>query len=339
MYRFNLSAPGTVSLHGQHTMRYDKTCVAAGLNLRTRVTFSSLPPKVYLLECIVINFINIDLFTHIPIDKFLLHFYDDNLPELTDIRLGELIKDFVTSLEFYIEPKKFEKREIQLSLETFFYLLVKIYCAEKIKITSTFIVELTTQLPIGEGLGSSASFAVCLAACFWRWSLLQKGILRYEFTDDDLRNIRNYAFCCENIVYGAMSPIDTVVSTYGSVLMFKDNCTENLFLNIPRMNIILVYSNVNQSTEAVQKTILQEKKKSFSFIDSILDSIDALSTTSAQVFNEIQKMSHNLNQTDDREVSQIPLDSCWKQISVILSFYGLYVILLHVLVEGPARNH
>lgn len=319
MYRFNISAPGTVSLHGQHAMRYDKTCVAAGLNLRTRLTFSSLPPNVYLLEYIVINFINIDLSTRIPIDTFFQHFYDDDFQsELTDIQLGELIKNFVTSLKPYIQPKKFEKREIQLSLETFFYLLMKIRNAEKIKITSTFIVELTTQLPIGEGLGSSASFAVCLAACFWRWSLLQKGIVRYEFTDDDLKNIRNYAFCCENIVYGAMSPIDTIVSTYGSVLMFKDNCTENLFLNIPKMNIMLVYSNVNQSTEAVQKTILQEKKKSFSFIDSILDSIDALSTTSAQVFNEIQKMSHNLNQTDDREVSQIPLDSCWKQISVIL---------------------
>ncbi|XP_018045217.1 PREDICTED: uncharacterized protein LOC108685088, partial [Atta colombica] len=72
------------------------------------------------------------------------------------------------------------------------------------------IIKLSMEWPIGKGLGSSASFAVCLAVCFWHWSLLQKETDLYEFG---------------------------VINTLKS------------FSNLPGMKILLIFSNVSQKTK------------------------------------------------------------------------------------------
>ncbi|KYM86063.1 Mevalonate kinase [Atta colombica] len=184
----------------------------------------------------------------------------------------------------------------QLSLQAFFFLLILISRKEHIIISSSFIVKLSTELPIGEGLGSSASFAVCLAACFWRWSLLQKGTVLYEFGKQDLLKISNYAQNCDSIIYNSSTKIDTIISTYGMIKIFDkgiiNTLTSKSFSNLPDMKILLVFSNVKK-TKSKKSMKIEALKNSHLLIDFILNSIEVISSTFIYVLDIIDVKIYN----------------------------------------------
>jgi mevalonate kinase len=67
-----------------------------------------------------------------------------------------------------------------------------------------------SQLPVGAGLGSSASFSVCGAAALLKFHGL-------DATDDA---INRWAFLAEKIIHGNPSGIDNTVATFGN----SDRC-------------------------------------------------------------------------------------------------------------------
>ncbi|KAG5325586.1 KIME kinase, partial [Pseudoatta argentina] len=309
MYRFNLSAPGTMFLCGEPNRR-NKTCIAASLDMRTTLTFSSFPSRVVVIEFIGINFPSIQLNVKIPLRQLFIHFYGKHYRKWTRVTLHETVKNFVTSMTDYEGTYESSNQTHQLSLQAFFFLLVLISQKERIIITASFIVKLSTELPIGEGLGSSASFAVCLAACFWRWHLLQKGNVVYEFSTQDLLKISNYAQNCESSIYNSSTCIDTIISTYGMIKIFDGGITSTprskFFSNIPCIKILLVFSNVDQETKSEKSMKIISVKNSYSFLDSILKSIEVMSTTIISVLDIINtKICNNLKKIN--RLSDCPL--------------------------------
>ena len=70
------------------------------------------------------------------------------------------------------------------------------------------------ELPIGAGLGSSASFAVATVSAM----LVYIGVLpsnQHKWNDSDLELVNSWAFQSEKIVHGTPSGIDNAISTYG----------------------------------------------------------------------------------------------------------------------------
>lgn len=80
-------------------------------------------------------------------------------------------------------------------------------------------VIVTSDLPVGAGLGSSAAFCVSLTATLLAYSdsvsldKNQQGWLAYGDSDLDLLN--KWAFEGEKIIHGKPSGLDNTVSTYG----------------------------------------------------------------------------------------------------------------------------
>lgn len=78
---------------------------------------------------------------------------------------------------------------------------------------------ITSELPLGSGLGSSASFCVSVAAALLSLSeSIQLDIGSQGWIspgDDDLDLINKWAFEGEKIIHGKPSGIDNTVSTYG----------------------------------------------------------------------------------------------------------------------------
>lgn len=78
---------------------------------------------------------------------------------------------------------------------------------------------ITSELPLGSGLGSSAAICVSLSAAFVALSdsvnleRSQKGWLM--FGEDELELVNKWAFEGEKIIHGRPSGIDNTVSTYG----------------------------------------------------------------------------------------------------------------------------
>ena len=80
-------------------------------------------------------------------------------------------------------------------------------------------VVVTSELPLGSGLGSSAAFCVALAAALLAntdsvsLDLNHQGWL--AFGDRELELVNKWAFEGEKINHGKPSGIDNTVSTYG----------------------------------------------------------------------------------------------------------------------------
>lgn len=77
-----------------------------------------------------------------------------------------------------------------------------------------------TELPIGGGLGSSASFAVSAASAL----LVLIGIVdadQKNWKEENYKLINDWAFQAEKIVHGTPSGIDNSVSTYGRYFSVK----------------------------------------------------------------------------------------------------------------------
>lgn len=77
----------------------------------------------------------------------------------------------------------------------------------------------TSELPLGSGLGSSASFCVALAAALLAFTdavsvdLNQQGWQSFE--EKQLGLVNKWAFEGEKIIHGKPSGIDNTVSAYG----------------------------------------------------------------------------------------------------------------------------
>lgn len=119
------------------------------------------------------------------------------------------------SLEPLLEP--FSKKEFQHAAAfTFLYLYISL--AKPVRGDVTFT--LRSAIPIGAGLGSSASLSVCLAA-----ALLTLGnqIPRppHIETKDVLKVINEWAYLGEKCIHGSPSGVDNTVATFGGGVVFR----------------------------------------------------------------------------------------------------------------------
>ncbi|KAF7414154.1 hypothetical protein HZH68_002643 [Vespula germanica] len=283
MISFKVSAPGKVILFGEHAVMYGKTALAASLDLRTNLKFQELQEVE---EIIKLNFDNMNLVVNVPIQRIqtYISIYKSHQLEHNHDNLYDHIQQFVHNIGYNNPHQK-------LSLEAFFYLLIYVSNKEEINIKPAEI-NLNTELSIGAGLGSSASFAVCLSACFLHWSRLQKKIYKTLDTND-LKLISKYAFECEKILHGTPSGIDNSICTYGSIIEFRKNDCINSILNVRKMKILLVDTRVQRSTKTIIDKSTKLKCMYPTVIDPIMDSIDNISKEALKILKQ------DINQTQN----------------------------------------
>lgn len=302
MIEFKVSAPGKVILYGEHAVVYGKTAVAASLNLRTTIKFAELLKSPDLEDVIKMEFPNVNLSLNLPLRVF-QDFFSGNFNDIKDNnQLRDHVQDFVDSIKNVIDKSDDDTviKKKKMSLQAFFYLLVYIAREEHFVVNTSFHVHLSTELQVSSGLGSSASFAVCLAACFLHWSLLQKGE-HYTFTKDELDKISKYALNCEKIMHESPSGIDNSVCTYGSVIKFQNKELVDMLPHIPNLKILLVNSNVLRSTKDQVMRSARRKHLYPSIVDPILNSIDALSSEAWEVLREMSSKADESTKSMEQE--------------------------------------
>lgn len=291
MIQFKVSAPGKVILFGEHAVVYGKTAVAASVDLRTTLHFSELPETE---QTVKICFPKLNLFISIPLQQIQTFFLLNRDMELIENfqMLHDKVKEFVGTISFANLQQK-------LSMEAFFYLFIYIAQKEEVNV-KPFQVQVNTELAISSGLGSSSSFAVCLAACFLHWSRLQKDIYEEVFDFPTLEIVSKYALNCERIMHGNPSGIDNSICTYGSVIEFKKGEYVKPISNVHAMKILLVDTRVNRSTKALMERLLELKRRYPVVIDLIMDCIDNISKEAIQVIEQLKVSS----QTDEESICQ-----------------------------------
>lgn len=158
---------------------------------------------------------------------------------------------------------------------------------------------LSMGLPIGAGLGSSASFSVAVAASCLRLSgMLYPSIhasnagllapLQSANIGDSvlpgsvaLDAINGWAFCSEILLHGSPSGLDNTTSCYGGLVRFSREGGES-FQNIhgaPALHILLVNTKVPRSTKELVAGVRRLRDRFPNAVNPILQAMNGIATT------------------------------------------------------------
>lgn len=164
---FQLSAPGKIILFGEHSVVHKRTAIATSLNKRTTLKFVETKnqsieikmPQIGFFQKFSITQIENILNKSIPLMNNVSFSIVEPKRILHDLFLDEISND-ISSLG--IHPLTVQQTS---AFKGILYLLRGMLGSVDLDLKS-FNIEMSSQLAIGAGMGSSASFAVCLAAAF-----------------------------------------------------------------------------------------------------------------------------------------------------------------------------
>ncbi|KAJ3343077.1 hypothetical protein HDU91_000452 [Kappamyces sp. JEL0680] len=80
-------------------------------------------------------------------------------------------------------------------------------------------VKIVSEIPIGAGLGSSASYSVVLSSLL----LLASGAISPDLGDSDKDLINDWAFKAEKVIHGQPSGVDNTLCTFGGAKVYRRN--------------------------------------------------------------------------------------------------------------------
>lgn len=122
--------------------------------------------------------------------------------------------------------------------------------------------DIESNIPVGCGMGSSASLSVALVRAF-------SNFLELNY---DNEKVNALAFECEKIFHGNPSGIDNTVVAYEKSVFYRRKKTEFLDLRIP-LNLVIANTGIRSSTkdavDGVRKRYEENEKKYLHIFDEI----------------------------------------------------------------------
>ncbi|KAL4869453.1 hypothetical protein BDV12DRAFT_167780 [Aspergillus spectabilis] len=287
---FMVSAPGKVIVYGEHAVVHGKTALAAAISLRSYLLVTTLSKSQ---RTITLNFRDTDLehtwnIDELPWDLFhhpskKKYYYD--LVTTLDTELYDALQPHVEDISPNApeEMRKIHKR----SASAFLYLFLSLGSPQ----SAGAIYTLRSTIPIGAGLGSSASVCVCMSSAL----LLQIRTLSGPHPDQppdeaevQIERINRWAFVGELCIHGNPSGIDNTVAAGGKAVVFKrgDYSKPPSVVSLPtfpELPLLLVDTRQARST-AVEVAKVGELRKEWPVVtESILDAINSVTVSAEQV--------------------------------------------------------
>ncbi|NWT54312.1 KIME kinase, partial [Erythrocercus mccallii] len=267
-----VSAPGKVILHGEHAVVLGKVALAVALDLRT---FLRLRPGAEGRLSVSLPGVDVRRSWDTP-DLLALRGRiagkgrgEERLPRG---REGLSAPDFAGIAAGASAPE---------SLATLAFLYMCLAISAKYGDVPSVDILVWSELPTGAGLGSSAAYAVCLAAallmvCGAISCPLQEGESTARWTEEELTLINSWAFRGEQVIHGNPSGVDNAVGTWGGALRYQAGKITPL-KRVPTLRILLTNTKVPRSTKVLVAGVKEKILKFPAIMNPVLDSIDAIS--------------------------------------------------------------
>ena len=292
MPAFMTSAPGKVIVFGEHAVVHGKAALAASISLRsymlvttlskTRRTISLRFPDIGLDHTWQIDELPWSIFSH-PDKK---RFYYSLVTSL-DPDLVRAMQPHIST----ISPRApAEMRKIhQSAASSFLYLFLSLGSVA----FAGCIYTLRSTLPIGAGLGSSASISVCISSAL----LLQIRALAgphpdqpSDESDTQIERINRWAFVGEMCIHGNPSGVDNTVASGGKAVIFKREDYSKPPLvrrlrNFPELPLLLVNTKQSRST-AIEVAKVAALKNAQPLISGlVLQAIDKITESALEIID------------------------------------------------------
>ena len=255
--------------------------MAAAISLRSYMLVTTLSKS---RRTITLRFRDIDLDHTWDIDALPWHafshpdrkkrYYD--LVTKLDEDLVEDMRPHIANVSPHIAPQ--DQKIHQAAASSFLYLFLSLGSAS----SPATIYTLRSTIPMGAGLGSSASISVCIATSL----LLQARALSGPHPDQmpqeaeqQIERINQWAFVGEMLIHGNPSGVDNTVASGGKAVLFKraDYTKPPLvksLRNFPELPLLLVDTKQPKSTAAEVAKVARLKKTQPLIVNPILDAID-----------------------------------------------------------------
>ncbi|KAI9254629.1 ribosomal protein S5 domain 2-type protein [Phascolomyces articulosus] len=276
--RVLISAPGKVILFGEHAVVHKKLAVAASLGLRTYLHLEENETGQCRLH---LPDVDIDL-TWLLSDLSL----SIDLKTLETGHPMDIPEEIKQQLENWmgVTTREAQRQAVLAFLYLFFVLKTD-------KPTSFgFSINTRSTLPVGAGLGSSASFATCIAtALLVLFNHIPTGFAQSEKKDSYLDTINRYAYKAEQVIHGNPSGLDNSVCVFGGALSFRRGEGFVPLEGFQSLQLLLTNTKVPRSTSALVAGVTAKKEKYPNVIDPILDSIDKISLRCCEAFKSDSK--------------------------------------------------
>ncbi|KAG9196390.1 mevalonate kinase [Alternaria panax] len=277
---FMVSAPGKVIVYGEHAVVHGKAAIAAAISLRSylHVSFLSKSSRTVKLRFPDIQMEHTWNIDDLPWDSFSKagkkkYYYD--LVTSLDPDLMAAIQPFIDE----VSPKAPESiRKIHhASACSFLYLFLSL-ASRKVP---PCVYTLRSTIPIGAGLGSSASISVCLSTAM----LLQIRALSGPHQDQppqecelNIERINRWAFVGEMCIHGNPSGVDNTVSSGGKAVLFQRRDYDKPPLVIPlhsfpELPLLLVNTRQSRSTATEVAKVANLRNVHPALTENILNAI------------------------------------------------------------------
>lgn len=174
--------------------------------------------------------------------------------------------------------------------------------------------QITSDLPMGSGLGSSASVSSALATGFYQILRNYPNTIKstetppqtnFTLTASDLRVINTWAFQGERVIHGTPSGVDNTCTVYGGVIAFRRVNGEAQMDFLPAgaipstIQILITNTKQPKNTKALVAGVHALKKSYEPVISPIFSSIEAITTVLLNCIRDYINRESTFSTDDD----------------------------------------
>ncbi|XP_073027797.1 mevalonate kinase-like isoform X3 [Primulina eburnea] len=147
-------------------------------------------------------------------------------------------------------------------------------------------IVVTSELPLGAGLGSSAAFCVAISAALLALSESVKLDFSHQgwqkFGENELELLNKWAFEGEKIIHGKPSGIDNTVSTYGNMIKFRSGELTCIKTNMP-LKMLITNTKVRRNTKALVAGVSERTMRHSNAMTAVFNAVDSISNELAAI--------------------------------------------------------
>ena len=340
-----VSAPGKVILFGEHAVLFDKHAIACALdNKRTRLSVYQMP--INNKETIIISnnntselrvMVELSDFDTVRVEFRLdsavmqslesLIKSSDSSENVVDPRIIELIDRQILS-QHSVNDNERHVKHLKAAYMAFMYLYIRILFRYRTQSSQdsradfgsgssdkgNLYIKCQSDVYIGAGLGSSASYSTCLSAgLLLHFGLIPSRIppktivssspsatatlnqkdldinrvnnMDKDMNDEDVRLINEYAFMAETVIHTRPSGVDNTLAVYGGSLSFRRNYPV-------RQLHISSYDNKNEENGCLRFLLTHtgQERQTKVLVGKVAEFMKARSAEGAEIMSRIDEI-------------------------------------------------
>nr|AYA73280.1 mevalonate kinase [Cinnamomum camphora] len=290
-------APGKIILSGEHAVVHGATAVAASIDLYTLVLIRSSTSSGTDDGLLELQLKDMALVFSWPVQRI-----KETLPELGTAlspSSTSFLPESMKSIATLVEEQNIPEAKIGLFGGVSAFLLLY----TSIQGFKPATVVISSDLPMGSGLGSSAAFCVALSAALLAYSgAVRLDVNNYGWltlAELELELVNKWAFVGEKIIHGKPSGIDNTVSTFGNMIMFRLGELTRIKSNMP-LRMLITNTKVGRNTKALVAGVSERASRHPDAMAAVFSAVDSISKELSTIIQSPASDELSITENEDK---------------------------------------